>query len=185
MAEITTFMFNITPSITALATVVIAVASLVFTIKFSSREAIRADFDRVTKAIEHVTTGEIAECRHRLANYTILDERFNTRDIATSVANYQNKEYSDNNAVDDAFKIIWALNYVRAVHASLNPKKIISKKSKPIILLEESIKAFVTWHVGPLPGTENKALLIQINDILEIRSGDLESISKWSESIYK
>lgn len=177
----------------ALSSSIVALIALMYTAHSNNRMHKKADFERVSKAIEYVSTGEIAEARHTLANFVINNSKIDASGIATPSSEQRVKSHDGNSikeskAIDSAFKIIWALNFIHGIDESLKHSGIFTiSRNKPQILLRNSLKSFITWHLGPLPEgiDNNKAVLVQIDKSLDLKSGDLNNLKKWAYSIYE
>lgn len=149
----------------------------------------RSAFERVQSIIKEASTGEAAELRHRIAKYYI--DRFpeDSQLIASKARGKNNNKkykYSDSDATRDSFKIIWLLLRVRAVDRSLNP----FLHRKPLKLLRESLRSFITWHLGEQEGEikvrEDKSIdsvLVKIDKDLKLNSGDLENLKTWASEV--
>lgn len=148
----------------------------------------RNAFERVQSIIKEASTGEAAELRHRLAEYYIDKFPDDSSLIASKIKGANNKKkykYSDSDATRDSFKIIWLLLRVRAVDRSLNP----FLHRKPLKLLRESLRSFITWHLGEQEGKiiarEDKidSVLVKIDNDLKLNSGDLENLKTWASEV--
>lgn len=140
----------------------------------------RNAFDRVQKIISEVTTGEIAEQRHKLASFYIQRFPKSAKHIATPQKSRKSK-IKDSESTDLCYRIIWALVQVFAVYNSLS-----WYHKKPKRLLVHSLNSFVVWHLGNgdmmLRSEKGEILsvLFKINDELELRSGDLKYLREKS-----
>lgn len=102
--------------------------------------ALRAQYDRVLNVLDHISSDQVAQARHRLG-LIIFDQ-------GGRVPHEQRQE-----AVEDLFVVLWAMRRIAAVRTSLPwfTRAIDAPWSGPHILLKESTKDWVGFWMENYP----------------------------------
>ena len=160
----------------------VAVAALAVSAILGTLTARRAAYDRVIRALDLISDGDIAKARHRIGAL-FYEHR---EEIKSGQAlGLPSDEVSD--CIEDVFTLLWAARRLNAIRVSLGPRWPGSPTTRPMpgvkgpaLLLEASARSWIAFWVEPLSDVHRTGRLHALAKSLgaHIDDDDLEPLTE-------